>query len=183
MKLFPKHPIYFLLILFTTLIILPITHTNAREHPKIINNAHNDLITAMCQKTPYPSTCETNLRADPRSTKADSTNLILIFLDVIKSRFSDSLVHAKDMSKSTTDPKMIRALTECVSEYSVVANDNVKTAIYAVKTGNPKFALQAMDDARIEADACKNGFDGNVPPYFGDRTRELDEISAIASTN
>ncbi|KAK9667784.1 hypothetical protein RND81_13G010900 [Saponaria officinalis] len=183
MKSFSNYPIVCFILFFITL-ILPMSCTHSHENYSQASNASsnsNDLITTMCQKTPYPSSCETHLRSDPRSSKADPKSLILIMIDVIKSRFSDSLTHARDMSKSTTDPKMTRALKECISCYTAVTDADVKTAIYSVQTGNPKFALDAMVDAGNEADSCQSEFQGDVPPFFVDRTRELKEISAIAA--
>ncbi|KAK9668522.1 hypothetical protein RND81_13G066500 [Saponaria officinalis] len=184
MKTYSKSPIIWFLLLLTTTIILPISCRDSHENYSQTTNVSlmsNDLITTMCQKTPYPSSCETRLRSDPRSSTADSKSLILIMIDVIKSRFSDSFIHARDMSKSTTDPKMSRALKECMACYSAVTDADVKSAIYFVQTGDPKFALQAMYDAGIEADSCQREFQGDVPPFFVDRTRELKEISAIAA--
>lgn len=169
------------ILLFVTLILCIIkpTHLQAR---KITTT--NDLVTSTCIHTPDPKTCETELRSDPRSSAAkDTETLTLIMIDAVKTRFSDSVRVAEDLTRKTHDPAMIRALKDCVRVYRVVLDYNVVTATNAVKQGDPKFGEQAMVDSGNEVEACRSGFPGGkVPDQLAGRSRVLRGVSDVAAS-
>lgn len=144
----------------------------------------NDLVATTCKPTPDPVLCEAALRADPRSSKAaDNEGLILIMIDVVKTRFSESVHYMEDLTRKTHDPKTIRALHTCMRVYRVVVDISVDLAVRAVKQGVPKFGEQAMVDAGNEAEACRVAFpEGKVPGGLVDRTRLLHGVSNVAAS-
>ena len=165
----------FLLLLFlstTTSTLLQAVTTNS------------DLVTRTCSQTPDPNMCESMLRADPRTPGvSDPEELILIMIDAVKSRFTDSLRYAQDLTRKTRDPQVGRALQECIQFYRVVLDDNVVVATNAVKQGDPKFGEQAMLDSANEAEACRSGFpEGKVPAELPGRTRLLHGVSNVAAS-
>lgn len=114
---------------------------------------------------------------------ADTEGLTLIMIDVVKSRFADSLWVAQDLTRITHEQGTIRALKECIRVYQVVLDYNVVEAMNAVKRGNPKFGEQAMLDSGDEVEACKTGFPGgNVPAQLAGQTRTLHGVSDVAAS-
>ncbi|GAB4842551.1 hypothetical protein Ancab_012527 [Ancistrocladus abbreviatus] len=99
-------------------------------------HARSDLIHVLCQATPNQHLCESSLRSDPRSSTTDAKGLILIMVDVVKSKCSDSL--------------------------RVVFEANVGVAVNAVNLGDPKFGEQAMIDSANEAKACERQSRGGL---------------------
>lgn len=144
----------------------------------------NDLVTTTCKQTPDPLLCEAELRTDPRSSKAtDTTSLILIMIDIVKTRFSGSLRYVEDLSRKTHDPDIIRGLQECTRVFRVVLDVSIDLANRAVKQGNPKFGEQAMVDAGTEAEACRMAFpEPKVPGPITGQTRILHGVSNVAAS-
>lgn len=104
-------------------------------------------------------------------------------IDVVKSRFLDSLRVAEDLTRKTRDPGTGRALKDCIRVYRVVLDYNVGVAKNAVKQGDPKFGEQAMVDSGNEAEACASGFPGRkVPAQLAGRTRTLHDVSNVAAS-
>ncbi|XP_010685378.2 cell wall / vacuolar inhibitor of fructosidase 1 [Beta vulgaris subsp. vulgaris] len=166
-------------LLFITLLTLSTTSTLAYSR-----KTTNDLVTTTCKQTPDPILCEASLRSDSRSSKAaDSEGLILIMIDVVKTRFSDSFRYVEDLTRKTHDPAVIRALQECKQLYRVVLDVSVGLAVRAVKQGDPKFGEQAMVDAGNEAEGCRMAFpEGKVPGRIVGRTRMLHGVSNVAAS-
>ncbi|XP_074288681.1 cell wall / vacuolar inhibitor of fructosidase 1-like [Silene latifolia] len=172
---FLKHPFTCLLLITLTLSITP---TYADPKPTT-----NDLVRTTCKQTADPTICETALRADPRSSKADTQGLILIMIDTVKTRFTDSLRYVEGMAQRTHDPAMTKALKECIHLYQLVLNTNVALAVTAVNEGDPKFGEQAMTDSGNEAEACRSAFpEGKVPGPMTGRTSELHGVSNVAAS-
>ncbi|KAK9726946.1 hypothetical protein RND81_05G247600 [Saponaria officinalis] len=143
----------------------------------------NDLVRTTCKQTADPSICEAALRSDPRSSKADTEGLILIMIDTVKARFSDSLRYIEGMARKTRDPAMIKALKECAHLYQLVVNTNVGVAVNAVRLGDPKFGEEAMLDSGNEAEACRLAFpEGKVPGPVTGQTQALHGVSNVAAS-
>ncbi|KAL8139799.1 hypothetical protein V2J09_005820 [Rumex salicifolius] len=123
--------------------------------------ASADLIESTCRNTPNSQICESSLRSDPRSPAADTEGLIRIMIDVVRSKFSDSLAYVNRMMKESPPPARARALRECVRRFKVVLNANVIVAESAVNLGDPKFGEGAMLDSAVEAHACERAFVGS----------------------
>ncbi|XP_021716470.1 cell wall / vacuolar inhibitor of fructosidase 1-like [Chenopodium quinoa] len=160
--------------------LLFITLVHAYSHHKTTN----DLVTTTCKQTPDPVLCEAELRSDPRSSKAaDTQSLILIMIDDVKTRFSDSLQYVEELARKTHDPDTIRALKQCIRLYRVVLDTSIDLAVRAVKQGNPKFGEQAMVDAGNEAEACRMAFpEDKVPGPIPGQTRMLHGVSNVAAS-
>jgi len=174
------NPLSFLL-LFMTLAIVPCIRPT---HVQAYNPTADDFISSMCSKTPDQNLCETAIRSDPRSSQAtDPTSLSLLIIDIVKSRFSDAVKFDQDLSQKTQDPDVVQGLKKCISLYEdVVINSQVKSAIYAVKAGNPKFGEEAMTDAGNTADFCQSEFPtGKIPPELPGQTQSLHGISNVAA--
>ncbi|GAB2269214.1 hypothetical protein Dimus_004183 [Dionaea muscipula] len=150
-------------------------------------HARDDLIRESCQRTPDPQTCESCLRSDPRCSTADSGGLALIMVDVVKSKFTDSLGYVNQLVKqqqtgSQQQPALLEALRQCASHYKVVLDDNVPVAHNAVDEGDPKFGEQAMTDSGIEVDACESGFsDKKLASPLTEKNKYLQGISSVAA--
>lgn len=144
----------------------------------------SDLVSSTCSQTSDPSMCEDVLRADPRTSEvSDPEELILIMIDTVKSRFTDSLRYALDLTRKTRDPEVIRALKDCIRVYRVVLDANVVVATNAVRQGDPKFGEQAMLDSANEAEACRSAFpEEKVPAELPGRTRVLHRVSNVAAS-
>ncbi|KAJ8442927.1 hypothetical protein Cgig2_022293 [Carnegiea gigantea] len=144
----------------------------------------SDLVSSTCNQTPDPNMCEAMLRADPRTSEvSEPEELILIMIDAVKSRFTDSLRYALDLTRKTRDPEVIRALKDCIRVYRVVLDANVVVATSAVRQGDPKFGEQAMLDSANEAEACRSAFpEDKVPAELPGRTRVLHRVSNVAAS-
>ncbi|KAL2899583.1 Cell wall / vacuolar inhibitor of fructosidase 1 [Bienertia sinuspersici] len=170
------------LLFFTTLVLfLCTTLTHAYSYSIV---TEEDIVTTTCKQTPDPKLCESALRSDPRSsTTKDNQGLILIMIDVVKNRFSESLGYVEDLTRKTHDPDMKRALSKCIRVYRVVVDTSVDLAVRAVKQGVPKFGEQAMTDAGNEAEACWMAFpEGKAPGRIVDRTPMLHGVSNVAAS-
>ncbi|GAB4842552.1 hypothetical protein Ancab_012528 [Ancistrocladus abbreviatus] len=144
-------------------------------------HARSDLIHVLCQGTPNQHLCESSLRSDPRSSTTDAKGLILIAVDVVKSKFSDSLRFMNELAKQARQPEIVRPLKECARLFRVVLEANVGVAVNAVNLGDPKFGEQAMIDSANEAKACERQFSGRFRSPLTERTNYLDGISNVAA--
>ncbi|KAL9228538.1 hypothetical protein vseg_004107 [Gypsophila vaccaria] len=170
-----NHLLTLLLLVTLTLSIMP-----TYVEPKTTTN---DLVRTTCKQTADPNICEAALRSDPRSSKADTEGLIMIMIDTVKTRFSDSLKYIEGMARKTRDPAMLKALKECTEVYQLVVSTNVGVAVNAVRQGDPKFGEQAMVDAGNEAEACRLAFpEGKVPGPLVGRTQALHGVSNVAAS-
>ncbi|CAO2840210.1 unnamed protein product [Amaranthus hypochondriacus] len=169
---------FFLFFTITSLALLPpLTLANS---PRTTNN----LVTITCKQTPDPALCRSALGSDPRSSKAtDTQSLILIMVDVVKTRFSDSLRYVEDLTRKTHDRVTIKGLQQCIQLYRVVLDTSIDLANRAVQQGDPKFGEEAMVDAGNEAEACRIGFpEGKVPGQITGRTQMLHGVSNVAAS-
>ncbi|GAB4842553.1 hypothetical protein Ancab_012529 [Ancistrocladus abbreviatus] len=144
-------------------------------------HAHDDLVHVLCQGTPNQHLCESSLRSDPRSSTADAEGLILIMVDVVRSKFADSLRYVNELTKEARQPEIVRALKECAWYFRVVLEANVGVAVNAVNLGDPKFGEQAMIDSANEAMACERQFSGKFRSPLTERTNYLEGISYVAA--
>ncbi|KAJ8422006.1 hypothetical protein Cgig2_017226 [Carnegiea gigantea] len=155
-----------------------------RTHIQAHNPIANNFIGSMCTQTPDPKLRETVIRSDPRSSRVkDPKSLALLMIDIVKSRFSDSVKCAKDMTMKTHDLDVIWALKKCVWMYQdVVINHLVKTTIYAVEMGDLKFGEEAMTGSGNTADGCQSEFPvGKIPPELPSRTQTLHGICNVVA--
>ncbi|GAB2293356.1 hypothetical protein Dimus_027556 [Dionaea muscipula] len=171
--------------LVSLLILVCLLFTNT-----IHANQDHDLIHESCQRTPYPRTCESTLRLDPRSGNQGSVGLALIMIDVVKLRFADSLgtVNRLILKKAwdvddQLDETTVKALRRCASLYKVVLEADVPVAREAVEKGDPKFGVDSMVDSSIEADACERGLvaAGKLRSLLTEKNKKLQEISNVAA--
>lgn len=120
------------------------------------------LIEQNCKRTPYYDLCVTSLKSDPRSkTAGDVQTLALIMVDIIKTKATDALRRIEQLKQG--HPELKEPLSACKDRFNAIIIGDVPQATEALKKGDPKFAVDAANDAAAEADSCERGFSGKSP--------------------
>ncbi|KDO71995.1 hypothetical protein CISIN_1g037982mg [Citrus sinensis] len=120
------------------------------------------LIEQTCKQTPYYGLCVTSLKSDPRSkTAGDVQAIALIMVDIIKAKAGGSLQHIEKLKQKY--PALRVPLSACKDRFNAIIIGDVPQAVEALTKGDPKFAVDAANDAALEADSCERGFSGKSP--------------------
>ncbi|KAL0855405.1 hypothetical protein Bca101_060558 [Brassica carinata] len=141
----------------------------------MMGTAMGNIVEKTCKQTPDYTLCLSLLNSDPRSSSADIVGLGLILVDKIKALGTETIGQIKVAYK--TKPMLKRVLDECNLRYKTIEEDDVPTAIIAIK-GNPKFAEGAIVDASVEASICEEGFPKGQSPLT-DLTQKMVKICDV----
>ncbi|KAL7263834.1 hypothetical protein ACSBR1_001899 [Camellia fascicularis] len=119
-------------------------------------HSHADLIADTCKKSEYPDLCNSTLRSDPRSAKADAKGLAHIMLEVALTKASTTFNQVKNLLSKTTVPVLKRCLTICADMYDSIVEE-IPKAIQNVGSDNNE-AIHQSDLALTDADTCEGIF-------------------------
>ncbi|KAI5415532.1 cell wall / vacuolar inhibitor of fructosidase 1 [Lathyrus oleraceus] len=145
-----------------TLLVLILCTTLVVTHSRVIEPNDANTVRQTCSKTPNSALCIQYLNADPKSSTADVNGLALIMVNVIKSK-ANIAVNKINQLKGSIPPAQKVALKSCADKYNAILVADVPQATEALQKGDPKFAVDAANDAAIEANGCENGFSGKSP--------------------
>ncbi|KAK9179149.1 hypothetical protein WN943_028347 [Citrus x changshan-huyou] len=110
------------------------------------------LIEHTCKQTPYYGLCVTSLKSDPRSkTAGDVQAIALIMVDIIKAKAGGALQHIEKLKQKY--PALRVPLSACKDRFNAIIIGDVPQAVEALTKGDPKFAVDAANDAALEADS------------------------------
>ncbi|XP_028053959.1 pectinesterase inhibitor-like [Camellia sinensis] len=84
-------------------------------------HSHVDLIADTCKKSENPDLCNSTLRSDPRSAKADAKGLARIMIEAALTKASTTFNQVKKLLSKTTEPVLKGCLTIC-TDYLLVYN-------------------------------------------------------------
>ncbi|KAL7175367.1 hypothetical protein ACSBR2_029048 [Camellia fascicularis] len=115
-------------------------------------HSHADLIADTCKKSEYPDLCNSTLRSDPRSAKADATGLARIMLEAALIKASTTFNQVKKLLSKTTEPVLKQCLTDCTDLYESIVEE-IPKAIQNVGSDNNE-AIHQGDLAITDADTC-----------------------------
>ncbi|KAK2644156.1 hypothetical protein Ddye_019351 [Dipteronia dyeriana] len=116
-----------------------------------------DLISDTCKKTPSFNLCESTLRADPQSSKADVQGLALVAVKKLVVEGTKTENEIKQLIGKTKDQPLLDALKICADKYNIIVHYDFPVAVEAITKGNPKFAEGAAVDAARSSDKCASG--------------------------
>ncbi|XP_028055798.1 uncharacterized protein LOC114259964 [Camellia sinensis] len=119
-------------------------------------HSHADLIADTCQKSEYPDLCNSTLRSDPHSAKADATGLARIMLEAALTKASTTFNQVKKLLSRTTEPVLKECLTACTDLYGLIVKE-IPKAIQNVGSDNNE-AIHEGDSAITNADTCEGIF-------------------------
>ncbi|KAI8004665.1 Pectinesterase inhibitor [Camellia lanceoleosa] len=119
-------------------------------------HSHADLIADTCKKSEYPDLCNSTLRSDPRSAKADAKGLTRIMLEVALTKASTTFNQVKNLLSKTTEPVLKRCLAICADMYDSIVEE-IPKAIQNVGLDNNEANHQA-DLALTDVDTCESIF-------------------------
>ncbi|XP_050918514.1 cell wall / vacuolar inhibitor of fructosidase 1-like [Lathyrus oleraceus] len=120
------------------------------------------VVNQTCSKTRHYALWIQFLNADPKGSTLDVNGLALIMVNVIKSK-ANIAVNKINQLKGSIPPAQKVALKSCADKYNAILVADVPQATEALQKGDPKFAVDAANDAAIEANGCENGFSGKSP--------------------
>ncbi|THG18100.1 cell wall / vacuolar inhibitor of fructosidase 1-like [Camellia sinensis] len=115
-----------------------------------------DLIADTCKKSEFPDLCNSTLRSDPRSAKADAKGLALIMLEVALTKASTTFNQVKKLLSKTTEPVLKECLSLCAHLYESIIQE-IPKAIQNVGSNNNE-AIHQGDLAITDADTCEGIF-------------------------
>ncbi|KAI7979142.1 Cell wall / vacuolar inhibitor of fructosidase 2 [Camellia lanceoleosa] len=119
-------------------------------------HSHVDLIPDTCNKSEYPDLCNSTLRSDPRSAKADATGLARIMLEAALIKASTTFDQVKKLLSKTTEPVLKQCLIDCTELYGLIVKE-IPKAIQNVGSDNNE-AIHQGDSAITNADTCEGIF-------------------------
>ncbi|KAK3188113.1 hypothetical protein Dsin_027674 [Dipteronia sinensis] len=136
-----------------------------------------DLISDTCKQTPSVNLCESTLRADPQSSKADVQGLALIAANKLVVEGTKTENEIKELIKKTKDQPLLDALKLCADKYNIIVHYDFPVAVEAIKKGNPKFAEDATVDAARASDKCAKGITSTTDLASSNKlVHDLDDI-------
>ncbi|KAI8028569.1 Cell wall / vacuolar inhibitor of fructosidase 2 [Camellia lanceoleosa] len=109
-----------------------------------------------CKKSEFPDLCNSTLRSDPRSAKADAKGLALIMLEVALTKASTTFNQVKKLLSKATEPVLKECLTLCTHLYGSIVEE-IPKAIQNVGSDNNE-AIHQGDLAITDADTCEGIF-------------------------
>ncbi|XVF38897.1 hypothetical protein REPUB_Repub20aG0142500 [Reevesia pubescens] len=157
---------------------IPVNQISALE---LQGNGAN-LIETTCKRTPFYNLCVSTLQSDPRGSNADGAGLAHIGADKLKVKATATLRQITGLLKGAKDPKLKMALRKCFDLYNIIIKYDVPVAIQAVSLGDPKFGVQYLTDAAIEADSCERSFKNQPKFPISSSNKVVHDLSNVVAS-
>ncbi|KAL7175364.1 hypothetical protein ACSBR2_029045 [Camellia fascicularis] len=106
-------------------------------------HSHADLIADTYKKSENPDLCNSTLRSDPRSAKADAKGLARIMLEAALTKASTTFNQVKKLLSKTTEPVLKGCLTVCTDKYESIVEE-IPKAIQNVGSDNSEVSIKEI---------------------------------------
>ncbi|XP_030532822.2 putative invertase inhibitor [Rhodamnia argentea] len=124
----------------------------------------SDLISQVCEHAPRKGFCQSALRSDPRSEKADTAGLAAVALRLAASNATDNAAFIGRMlgggaggDGGSLDPAVEQCLSDCADQYAD-AVEQMEASIAAASTGDYDGLRPWVKAAIADAESCEEGF-------------------------
>ncbi|TKY54265.1 Cell wall / vacuolar inhibitor of fructosidase 1 [Spatholobus suberectus] len=115
-------------------------------------------------------------------SKEDITGFARLTLEIVNANASITLDHIRKVYVQTWDPKLKRALKDCLVSYNMIVKVHLQEALNAMDKGKYKVVQQKAYVAIIEAESCNNKFKNLATSPLRDTNRYVQNLCAITMT-
>ncbi|KAJ9699847.1 hypothetical protein PVL29_005625 [Vitis rotundifolia] len=115
-----------------------------------------------------------------KDSNTDVKDLAHSALELALAKANQTLVHAGELFKNTTDPVLYRSYGTCIDEYQGTVTRHLPEAISALESNNYEKSKQEAGSAATSADTCEQQFVPEKSPMFDENT-VVHGLSVVAS--